>query len=98
MIGCAGFHWLRVCSRVKKSMVLLGLPFFLTQMTILWQHVTGPPMGTGSKTPSLTTLLSQALTSPGQCSGMGMGEWWENGVTLESIINLMGGPSINGRI
>ena len=79
-------------------MVLLGLPFFLAQMTILWHHVTGSPMETSSKTPSLTSRSSQALMSSCQFSGTGIGEWWVVVVAFGSIISLMGGPSINGRL
>ena len=57
-----------------KTIVLLGVPFFLAQMTIRWHHVTGSPIGTGSSTPSLTSLSRPALTSSCQWRGTGMGE------------------------
>ena len=57
-----------------KSIVLLGVPFFLAQMTFQWHHVTGSPIGMGSSTPSFTTPSRPALTSSCQCRGTGMGE------------------------
>ena len=57
-----------------KSIVLLGVSFFLAQMTMRWHHVTGSSIGTGSSTPSLTSLSRPALTSSCQWRGTGMGE------------------------
>ena len=34
-----------------KSIVLLDVLFCLAQMTMRWHHVTGSPIGTGSRTP-----------------------------------------------
>ena len=55
-------------------MVHLGVPFCLAQMTMRWHHVTGSPIGTGSKTPSLTSRSRPTLTASCQCKGTGMGE------------------------
>ncbi len=52
MIGYGEFLWLR------GHESRLGLPFFLAQITMRWHHVTGSPMGTGSRTPSLTSRSS----------------------------------------
>ena len=60
--------------RGRKSIVLLGVPFFLAHMTIRWHHVTGSPIGTGSSTPSLTSLSRPALTLSCQWRGTGIGE------------------------
>ena len=77
-------------------MVCLGVPFYLAQMTMRWHHVTGSPIGTSSKTPSLTSRSRPALTASCQCKGTGMGEWWAVGMASGSIISLIGGLSIRG--
>ena len=74
-----------------KSIVLLGVPFCLAQITMRWHHVTGSP------TPSLTSLSRPALTVSCQWRGTGIGEWCAVGVAFGSIISLIGGLSIRGR-
>ena len=80
-----------------KSTVLRGFPFFFGQTTILWHHVTGSPIGTGSITPRRTSWSSPDLISSCQWSGTGRGLWWATGVASGSTINCMGGLSIMGR-
>ena len=74
-----------------------GFAIFLgTDDHILWHHVTGSPMGTGSMTPNLTSLSRPAFTSSCQCNGSGMGECKAVGVAFGSTINHIGSPSIIG--
>jgi len=56
-----------------RSTVRLGLPDFLGQMDILWHHVTGVPIGTGSMTPRQTSRSRPAFTSSCQWTGTGIG-------------------------
>ena len=59
MVECRGFPWLRGCRGVSSRFdILLGTD------TILWHHVTGSPLGTGSKTPSLTSLWHHVTGPP----------------------------------
>ncbi len=81
-----------------KSMVLGDFPVFLAQITMRCNHVTGSPIGTGSRTPNLTSLSRPILTSLCQWWGTGIGEWWAVGVPCGSIISLIGGPSMRGNV
>ena len=45
----------------------------MAHTTMWWHHVTGPPTGTGSRTPSDMSWSSPALTSSCQLSGTGIG-------------------------
>ena len=47
--------------------------------------------GTGSSTPSLTSLSRPALTSSCKWRGTGIGKWWTG-------VSRIGGPSMRGRV
>ena len=83
--------------KVTECAVFQGVSFCLVQITMQWHQVTGSPIGTGSRTFSLTFLSRLALTAFCQWTGTGMGEWYSVGVTSGLIISLIGGLSIRGR-
>ena len=72
----------------------LGFPSFLGQTTILLHHWEGWPTGTGSSTPSHTSLSSCSLISFIQWRGMGTGLCMATGLALGSTYNRRGGVEV----
>ena len=84
------------CISIKSLEVYCSSGFFFAQMTILWHHVMGSPIGTSSITANHIAWSSPVLTSSWQCSGAGMGVWWVASAALGSIIRHRGFVSIMG--
>ena len=94
--------WVWCVSRIAcllrpwKSTVLLGSPDFLAAITMRLHHVTGVPIGTGSRTPSSTSLSKPALTFSCQWIATGIGEWCATGGMSSSTWIRIAGPDIIG--
>ena len=83
------------CLHIYRASWFAG---FCRAVTIRWHQVTGSFTGTGSRTPSFTSLSREALTSCCQCRGTGMGLCTATAVAFGSTCSSSGGPSMRGSV
>ena len=77
-----------------KSITLLGDPSDFAVTTIRLHHFTGSLTGTGSSTPSFTSLSRPCFTSDSQWIGTVLGDRAATGVASGSTKSLNGGAVV----